>query len=167
MHSAATVLLWGALETSIRDFAVRWIQHRPDARRTSAIARIKVEFGEYDALDEEGRIRYLVGILERDTGASLKPGVGRFGAILKPFGICPKCTADQRRILFELAAIRNVIVHRAGCADARFVELCPSLGYEVGNSVRVTSDAFSSYVSVTSEYVAQIVESAREVASAV
>ena len=166
LHSAATVLLWGALETSVRDFVVRWLQLKPEARGIPEIAKIRIQFGEYDSLDEEGRIRYLVGLLEKDTGASLKPGIGRFGAILKPLGICPKCKPDQRKILSEMAAIRNVIVHRAGNADARFVDLCPWLDHSVGDTVAVTPDTFSSYVSATSEYVISIVESARDVAGA-
>ena len=121
---------------------------------------------EYESFQGEDRMRYLVGILERELAASLRPGVGRFECLLSPFGIRPHVETDDRRALNELAAVRNVIVHRAAIADARLIELCPWLGLEIGDEVTVGREAFIRYMSSASSFAASIVESATLVAEA-
>ncbi len=113
IHNAATVLLWGALEAAWRDFLVRWLARYPVALQVPDLKKIRVQVAEYESLEGEDRMRYLVGILEKELAASLRPGAGRFACLLKPFGITPKIKDAERRDLSEMAAIRNVIVHRA------------------------------------------------------
>ena len=112
-------------------------------------------------------MRYLVGILEKEFGASLRPGAGRFDCLLKPFGIAPKIEDAERRDLNEMAAIRNVIVHRASIVDGRLLELCPWLGLREGQLVHVTHDTFNRFLGAASNYAAAIIESAQDVSSEV
>ncbi len=163
LHSASAVLIWGALEAAFRDFLVRWLVRYPAARLVPELNNVRVRVAEYERLQGEDRMRYLVNILERELAASLRPGVGRFDCLLKPFGIRPKVSESAGRGLNELAAVRNVIVHRAGIADSRLLELCPSLGLRIGETVTVGRAAFENYVAVTSGYAAALIESAREV----
>jgi hypothetical protein len=165
LHNAATVLLWGALEASFRDFLVRWLVRNPSALRVPELQNVRVKVVEYEGLMGEDRMRYLVGILERELAASLRPGVGRYECLLKPFGISPKITDDERRDLNEMAAIRNVIVHRAGFADRRLLELCPWLGLEEGEAVNVSRDSFDRHMASASEYAAKIIDTVKEVSS--
>ena len=90
--------------------------------------------------DGEDRVRYLLGMIERVLGAGLKPGIGRFECLLKPLGIAPADDNEIRRDLYELAAIRNAIVHRAKLADSRLLSLCPWLRYKDGDALNVFSD---------------------------
>lgn len=165
LHSAATVLLWGALEASFRDFLVRWLVRNSLALQAPDLRNVRVKVAEYEGLESEDRMRYLVGILERDLAASLKPGVGRFDCLLRPFGICPQITVDDRRDMNEMAAIRNVIVHRASIADGRLIELCPWLELEEGQEVHVGRTSLNRYMGCASRYAAGIIESARNVSS--
>ena len=137
-HSAGTVLPWGALEAATRDFVVRWLYRFPASRQTENIARIRVPVGEYERLDGEDRVRYLLGMIERVLGAGLKPGIGRFECLLKPLGIAPADDNEIRRDLYELAAIRNAIVHRANLVDSRLLSLCPWLPYKDGDALDVS-----------------------------
>lgn len=165
LHSAGTVLLWGALESAFRDFVVRWLTCYPLARQVPELKKVRVSVAEYE-FREEDRMRYLAEILERDLAAALRPGVGRFDCILKPFGIHPKIDEAHRRNLLELAALRNVIVHRAGVADERLRELCPWLELEIGQTVSIRAGAFDRFVQASSYYVAAIIVSGREVIAA-
>ena len=161
LHSAASVLVWGALEAAFRDFLVRWLVTYPSARLVPEFNNVRVRVTEYESFEGEDKMRYLVGILERELAATLKPGTGRFECLLKPFGIRPQATEEQRRNLSELAAVRNVIVHRAGVADARLLQLCPWLQLKLGDPVVVGREAFLRYVEATDSYAASLIESAR------
>ena len=163
LHSAASVLLWGALEAAFRDFLVRWFVMYPTARLVPELKNVRVRVTEYEELEREDRMRYLVNLLERELGAALRPGVGRFDCLLKPIGVRPKVADSVRRDLNELAAVRNVIVHCAGIADARLVELCPWLELNSGDAVVIGCKEFESYVAATSTYAAEIIVSAREI----
>jgi len=85
------------------------------AQRTENVARIRVPVGEYERLDGEDRMRYLLGI-------------------------APAVDDEIRRDLYELAAIRNAIVHRAKLADSRLLSLCPWLPYKDGDALNVSRD---------------------------
>jgi hypothetical protein len=162
LHSAATVLLWGALEAAIRDSLVRWLGQFPEARQVPELNAVRVRVAEYESLDGEDRMRYILGALERELGASLKPGPGRFDCLLKPFGIDPRIEDIDRRSLSELAAVRNVLVHRAGRADRRFVELCPWMNLKEGAVIQISHDAFAKYVRAAAEYARATVISAHK-----
>jgi hypothetical protein len=164
LHSAAAVLIWGALEAAFRDFLVRWLASRPSSLAVPELNNVRVRIAEYESFSGEDRMRFLVGVLERELAATLKPGVGRFACLLKPFGIAPTTSEEMRRDLSELAAVRNVIVHRAGIADARLIELCPWLKLKRGDPVTVGHAAVERYVAAASEYAAAIIEAARMVA---
>lgn len=163
LHAAASVLIWGALEAAFRDFLVRWLVAYPIARTVQELNNIRIKVAEYERLEGEDRMRYLVGLLERELAVALKPGVGRFDCMLKPFGINPRISDEQRRDLNELAAIRNAIVHRAGIADDRLIQLCPWLKFEIGEPVLIGRATFLRYVDATSAYAASLVESAEAV----
>lgn len=163
LHSAASVLIWGALEAAFRDFIVRWLTHYPCARTVPEFKNVRIRLIDYEMLDGEDRMRYLLGILEQEFAASLKPGAGRFFCLLKPLGIIPDISADDHRILNELAAVRNVIVHKAGIADARILKLCPWLGVSLGDNVTIGHEAFIKYVTVASHFAASVIEAAQKV----
>lgn len=164
LHSASTVLVWGALETTFRDFLVRWLVTFPRCRTASEFNNVKVRITEYESLDGEERMRYLVGQLEREFAAALKPGIGRFECLLKPFGIKPQLADNQRRDLSELVAVRNVIVHRAGIVDSRLLELCPWLEVTVGDSLVIGREPFLRYVEAADAFKDSIVASAKNTA---
>ena len=78
LHNAATVLLWGALEASFRDFLVRWLVRHSIALQVPDLRNVRVKVAEYEGLKGEDRMPYLVGILERELAASLiaPPAIG-------------------------------------------------------------------------------------------
>lgn len=167
LHSAAAVLIWGALEAAFRDFLVRWLVSHPSSLSIPEFKNIRVRVAEYESFEGEDRMRFLLGIIEREFAASLKPGVGRFECLLRPFGIVTTISEDVRRDLNELAAVRNVIVHRASIADARLIDLCPWLGLKRGELITIGRIAFDRYVRAASDYAAAIIEAAAHVSESI
>lgn len=163
LHGINVVLLWGALESTIRDFLVVWLTKYPEARQITEIAKLKVRIGDYDILDFEDRMRYVLGLLERENGSALRPGIARFTQLLHFVGIVPKIDDKTKNTLLEMASVRNVIVHRAGIVDQRFLDLCPSSGWPLGGEIGVTSKQLNDYVSSIADFVESIVNAVEEV----
>ncbi len=160
LYGSAAVLLWGALETAIRDFAALWIEQTKETYAIREVGALKVRIGEYELLSPNARAKYVLELLERDLGSSMREGVGRFTSLLRIFGLVPKIDDDLRRSLNELSAIRNVTVHRAGVADDRFLKACPNYPTNLGEEVRVTREAFIRYSQAVGEFAASVVEAA-------
>ncbi len=158
LHSAATILLWGALETSFKDFLVRWLQKHPDSRNVPGLSRIKIKLVEYENLNIDDRMHYLLDQFERELSAALRPGIGRFDCLLKPFELKPKVDDEVRRDLNEISAVRNILVHKAGIVDAKFVGLCPWLNLGVGEPVKVRGDDLQRYMGSAIDYVISAIE---------
>jgi len=54
--------------------------------------------------------------------------------------------------------VRNVIVHRSGRADRRFVDACPDWGAKVGEPLKITQKQCTNYQHAVSEYVLAVAE---------
>lgn len=154
----STVFAWGALETSIRDMTINWLLHVPESRQCDKIRRLKIPFADYEALDPRDRMRFLVGLLENDLGASLKPGIGRFECLFSLVGLGGSVDNNVRRDLLEMAAVRNVIVHNLGVVDDRFSSLCPWYVAGIGDRVKVSKDTYGKYRDAVFAYAIAIVE---------
>jgi len=157
LRGSTTILLWGALETSIKDFLVRWLYRYPTSRNIPEFEKLKIRLVEFEKLESLDRMRFLLDQFERELSATLKPGIGRFDCILNPLKLKPKVPSAIRKTLNEMAAIRNVLVHKAGIADERFVSLCPGLKFEIGDSIGVSSSDFTEYLNASIEYVVAII----------
>jgi hypothetical protein len=83
--------------------------------------------------------------LERLRGS----GVARYEAVLAGVGLAAPpdrpIPADLDQALTELGAIRDVLVHRAARMDEKALEQAPTLRYEPGDLVRISSDDYREY----------------------
>jgi hypothetical protein len=152
LNEQATVNLWSALETLVKDLVACWIENVPTARQSEAVRKVRIRLADYEAMSAEERSFYLIDELERDLGAPLRQGVNRFEVLLTLFGLSGELEDDLRRELFELSHVRNVIVHRRGIADRKLVDACPWLALKTGDRVTVTSDAHHRYFDAVHEY---------------
>jgi hypothetical protein len=82
-----TVAIWASLEALIEDIVVESFQHNPSLLQAEAIRKIKIGFGEYELLNPEERLRFVVKELARQTNADLKQGVNRFETLLENVGL--------------------------------------------------------------------------------
>src|SRR5205807_809084 len=97
-----------------------------------------------DASIEE-RAELMAGALRQKLSIAFKPGIARFEEILQPFGLAAAVPAVIKQILLELASVRNVLVHKNGIADTRFLDACPWLKLVRGTRVVLTPKRFQMY----------------------
>ena len=76
--------------------------------------------------------------------------------LLGLLGLSGPVEENLKKTIWEMNHIRNVLVHRASCADVRLVEACPWLGLKVGEPVIVKHEALERYGSALVEYTMQI-----------
>jgi len=156
LFNFATIFTWGALETAIHDTAVNWLMYVPEARRQERVLRLKIPFIEYDELQPDERMRFVLHTLENDLGATFKPGISKFESVLKEIDLGGSVDEEIKKDLFEMASVRNVLVHKAGISDQRFVDACHWYGAAVGETVSVNAVRYGRYRRQVMEY-AQIV----------
>ena len=156
LHAHATVALWSTAESCIESILVTWLVEHPAELKCEALTKVRISLTEFETLDVEDRMRYLLDELKRSTKAELKLGVGRFEALLEALGLTGGVPATLRRDLLELSQIRNVLVHRAGIVDKRLAEACPWLQLQTSNRVQVTHEAYTRYSLAVPQYVGSV-----------
>jgi hypothetical protein len=142
LHSHAVMGIWGALEAMVEDLAISWMEHNPSLLGKPEIAKIRVPLVEFEKMEQQDRLRFLVSELQRSLGSELKSGATRFESLLGALGLGGSVDRRIRDILFETQNLRNVFAHRGGIADRRFVTNCPQLQYFVGDTVTVNGPYF-------------------------
>jgi hypothetical protein len=142
LRSHAVMGLWGALEAMVEDTAISWMEHNPAALAAPKIAKIRVPFAEFQRLDQQDRLRFLIMELQRDLGTELKSGATKFESLLDVVGLGGRVDRRVKNTLFETQNLRNVIAHRGGIADQRLVANCPHLQYSVGDPIRINEESF-------------------------
>jgi hypothetical protein len=143
--------LWGALEVLIEDLLVAWLMHAPELLSSDQLSRVRIPLGEYQRLDEEERLRFLVHELVRERKADLKGGVTRFEVMLAVIGLDGEVGNSLRQAMWEVHQVRNSLAHRTGLADRRLLAACPWMPLNIGDPVPVKESqrydiAITSYV---------------------
>jgi hypothetical protein len=152
VHAQAVVTLWTYLESLIRSFVSEWIRNQEGAKGIPEVSRLKIRLADYEALTEDEKYFYIFDLFEQETAAGLRSGINRFETLLAPFNLSGDVPDEIGKSIFELGHIRNVLVHRAGIADKRFVESCPWLSLSVGDEVRVTHGQLENYADAVQQY---------------
>lgn len=157
LHSQALVSQWGGLEALIRTFLARWLTNEPNAILAEPIQRLRIRLGEYETLDENERPYYILELLENEIKAPLRDGVSRFECLLGVFGLSGEVDETDRKNLYEMQQLRNVIVHRRSVADRRLIEACPWLGLKTGDLVTIKHEAYRRYTASVVNYVTELI----------
>jgi hypothetical protein len=163
LYNQAFVTAWGTLEDTIRTFLAVWLENTPEARRKDKVAKLRIRLGEYDPLDEKGKMLYIVELLFQEYGR--KMGLSRYENLLDIFGLSGSYSERIKEVFFEGYHLRNVLVHRRGIVDLESSRHLPS-GYTVGEPVRFTEVGLQAhlihgmleYLSLISQRVAEQLE---------
>lgn len=161
LRSALAILLWGALEAAVDDVVVEWLRVDPRSMMARGLSGIRVPLAKFQAGTDEERIRLLLAEVIRRKRAEFKPGIGRFEAILQVAGLSGEFDAARKRDLLELSKVRNLLVHRAGVVDRRFLDDCPWIDVRLGSTLRVSGDRSHAYATAASEYALELVQRVR------
>jgi hypothetical protein len=157
LNAQAAIALWSSLEATVRLFVGRWLRHEKTAMQVDIVQKLRVRLGDYERLDEENRCFFIVDRIETEVSAPLTNGVGRFEALLSPFGLGGSMDEDVKRTLFELSQVRNVLVHRYGVADKRLAEACPWLGVKAGDPVKLDHTHIRRYFEAVTQYALELI----------
>lgn len=142
LYEHSVISLWGALEVLVEDLAVAWLMGHPDQLQTQPVSDVKLTVGDYERLSTEERLRHIVVEVQRKEKTDLKRGVGQFDALLAAVGLDCALPRPIRDALFYHHQLRNLVAHRGAVVDRRFIEVCPKLGYQVGETVSITADIY-------------------------
>lgn len=145
LYGLAVVKLCSIMETAVNDFLVALLTSWPACREESAVRKIKGSLVEFATLDAEQQAVKLSELLAAELNSTFKPGVGKFECLLDAAGFGGPVDDAVKRNILELIESRNVMVHRAGKADPKFLERCPWLGLKVGDEVKVLHTQYQKY----------------------
>jgi hypothetical protein len=145
LYYMATVQTWSITEAMVHDFAVEWLTRLDVSQYPEKFSELQGPLIEFIKTAPDDRAEYLVGELERQLGVSLKPGVSRFEAVLDNVGLGGPIAQSVRKSLLELQQMRNIIVHRSGRADRRFIEACPWVPCTIGEPIDLSEREFRRY----------------------
>jgi hypothetical protein len=152
LHRQVALSVWSSLEWLISDFLANWLANDPKTLTIEGVRKIKVSIAELENLSGMEKYYYLLSEIERDAKSGLKQGVDRFESTLQVFGLSGSAP-ETKRDLFEFGHVRNVLVHRNGVADARFVQACPWLALSAGQAVTVDEARLIRYIHAAQDYV--------------
>lgn len=152
VHSHSLVALWGAVELAIENAIVLCVENDGSLLSTGSFAAVQVRVGEFLALDDDMRLRFLVQEALRKISRP-RAGVTAFEDRLDLIGLSGAVDQEMRQQLFELYHLRNAIVHRGGVVDARLVEACSWLSLTVGDPVRIDHADYVRYATALVNYV--------------
>ena len=158
--------LWAGLEVVIEDTMVSLLINEPEHLESQEFSKIKVPLAEFETMEKEERMRFLVTEVQRNLGAGRRHGVDGFEKVLEVVGLGGTVDDETKKAIRELHGLRNVIVHRDSRADRKLVEACPWLGLHPGDRVTVAIDTVRRYDTAVAQYAStladRIIERAEE-----
>jgi len=156
LFDLVVVKLWSILETWSDDLLVEQLRAPAKCKDKHLIMSLKGPLLDFANAGPDEQAELLATELKVAVKAPLKLGVSRFEAIFEPLGLDGLVPDIVRKTIFELSQARNVIVHRAGIADSRFVEACPWLDVSLGQPLRLSPMHFHCYALGARWYVVEL-----------
>ena len=157
LYAHHLVGLWGALEAAVEDCLVGILINEPDLLRSDAFSRLRIPLAEFECLDKEERVRFLLAEVERGQGLGRRQGVDAFESLLGHVNLSGPVDPEIKKTMWEMHHVRNVIVHRNSLVDRRLKEACPWLGLKVGEKITVDHKSFGQYAQALGEYLMTII----------
>lgn len=162
LYEQATIALWGALVSLVRDFLAAWLANTPAAWEREKVRSQKVRVGEFMGLEPYEQCVWLIDLIDQDIRGPMRAGVNRFEELLKVFGLEGNVPSDCKDGLFELWHIRNALVHRSATVDRKIADACPWLGLEIGGALKISREMWERYDTAVMDYVILLIERVKE-----
>ena len=139
LHALVTVRLWSILEAFVHDICCLLLAKVPSVREQEAVAKLKAPVIKLLSSGEQEQAEYLYQLIDSACSAALKPGVGRFEAVLNALGFGGPVNGRVRDTLYHCSKLRNCIVHNDGIVDKQLVDACPWWRGTEGTRVGITA----------------------------
>ena len=157
LYCLVSLRLWSILETLIKDLAQEMLIAFPELQSNDTLKALKGPLLPFLASSPSEQAAVILKLLEKDLSSSqYQIGIARFELLLERFGMSGGVDPLVKRTLLELWAVRNVVAHKNGVADPRFIEVCPWFVATVGMQLSVSPLDFSRYRVASIWYIAEI-----------
>jgi len=156
LHGLACVRLMTIIETAVDEIVVAAFLKLPVPLDRPPLSRIEGPLFPFLRLSEHERALQLTELLSRETKAPFLPGCAKFEVLLEAVGLSGEVPPLVRRLLLEQAESRNVIVHKGGRVDARFLERCPWRKLNPGDFLPIDHKRFRLFLEATRCYLYEI-----------
>lgn len=157
--------VWAGLESFVEDFCHAALVMDRSLLQSGKLTKVKLT-PEVLLLSEREQVEAILGQAFNNVSADMQPGVGKFLAQLECVDLDDavkiKTTEALRNRVLYAQQFRNVILHRGGVVDKRFVERCGAFMYAVGDPVHVSTQSLREWFSGIVVYGLLIVNSHRE-----
>ncbi len=158
LHSQQVVFLWGAIEAVVEDTLAAWLKNESSVGKEQRIRKIKVSLADFSAMNETERYYHLVSELRRELKPSHRSSIEVFESILHQFGLQGAMDSQLKRNLIELEYVRNILLHRRGIADSRFIEGCPWMTVKLGVALVPGKESVQRYTGAVLDYYELLLE---------
>lgn len=152
-NSQFSILLFAYLEGGIKRFIMSLFEHLPTVYDIKEVKDIKISVAEYRKCSKEELYGYLFERYEDSVAKGEKYGVSRFEKMLKPFGFGGAVDEEVKKSIFELAQIRNCLLHKGGRADKAIIENCSWLELKLNERVSINNEQVISYCNNVTAYI--------------
>jgi hypothetical protein len=147
LHGLAAVAVWGELEAFVEDYAIEMLLFDDHLWRSETFAKLRAPVVDFMAMSLRERAEWTVQAIQRDMGAGQRNAISLLQSPVESVGLNGQVNELVKRPLIELCAIRNLLVHRRGVADKRFLSLCPWSPIAVGDNACVDGPKLDWYAS--------------------
>lgn len=165
--AGATINTYTYLEAAIRSLVIGYISTGEKLGSIEAFRSIEVPYATFRSLSEEEQWDYLYDQYEKAVGAGLKTGVKRFESLLEPLGFSGPRSEAVDDVIYELAQVRHLLLHKGGVVDKKFAEACPWYASQLGRKLVVTPELFDNYNNAVMEYISILMKRIGEKASGI
>lgn len=149
---------WGAFETFVEDASKAAIRRQRDLLSNSVFDKARRRVEQLQDLTDNERFERIIGIVISSQRDPLDAtGNGKYEKQLGFGNIAGTVPTDLAEALMEGQQVRNVWAHNGGRADAKLLEQAPSLGYAIGEEVKITKPMLGRYLIALNTYTTIIV----------
>lgn len=124
VHAMTLMAAWGAFEAYVEDVCRATLALEPALLRTDAFKKVTLKAETLLLTDPLKQMEVVFGEAIAKVGTDLKVGIGKFETQLNLVGLGSDgdLTDDLRKTIEFGGQLRNIWAHKAGRADAQFIE---------------------------------------------
>jgi len=152
LHSNAVVLLWAYLETLVDDLLLATIINNPEFHTLADWGGIRAPVAEFSILPKEEQALFLASAATQHLRQRTSAGNAQIETILEFAGLGGARPEGLDSGLYLMNKVRNLIAHRAGVVDAKFVRECPQVEAAVGTRLTIGTHTFSTCALIAIQY---------------
>lgn len=145
IFNQASILLYSYLESLIKELIIQYIKNNKSYLKIKEFSNIKIALADYEILNVDEKYDYIFMQYEKNIATGLVYGVNRFEALLTPIKLAGPVKKETQKNIFELAQIRNALLHKGGKADRTLIERCSWLKLKRNQKIQVTKEDYRKY----------------------